>query len=254
MQEKKTESLRKKIYMGGVVEFSTVDIPSRISAIIFLGGCNFDCPYCQNPNLISISESKLVSLERILTILEKNFLIDAVSITGGEPCIQKPLIDLCKLLKNRGYYVNVDTNGSFPKVVEKLTRIVDRFALDIKTSFKRYKEVSKAENPNIGQLVEDTYHLINNCKRVDFEVRTTVLSQLVWEKDIIKISEFLKTTNFRGTYIIQQFFNSDTVREPLRQVTPPTADKVLELGQIAISKGVKKVGIRTKEHGYQILT
>ncbi|MEX2720244.1 MAG: anaerobic ribonucleoside-triphosphate reductase activating protein [Candidatus Wukongarchaeota archaeon] len=246
------ESLEKKLYVGGFVDFSTVDIPGKSSAVIFLSGCNFDCPFCQNTNILSLSSGKLVSMKKIASMIEKNFLIEAVSITGGEPCIQESIIDLCRLLKNKGYYVNIDTNGSFPKMVKKLIGVIDKFSVDIKGPFERYPEISQAKNPNVAQLIKNTYHIINDSE-VDFEVRTTVLSQLVWEKDVIKISEFLKANDFRGTYIIQQFFNSENVREPLRRATPPSAKEVLELAQIAKSKGLKKVGMRTRELGYQLL-
>jgi len=246
------KSLEKKLYLGGFVDFSTVDIPGRSSAVIFLSGCNFDCSFCQNSHILSLSSGKLVSLEKIVSMIEKNFLIEAVSITGGEPCAQESVVDLCFLLKEKGYYVNIDTNGSFPEIVKKLIGIVDKFSLDIKCAFERYPEVSRAKNPDVAQLVKNSYHIINNSE-VDFEVRTTVLRQLVWEKDVIKISEFLKANDFRGTYIIQQFFNSENVREPLRMATPPSVKEVLELAQIAIGRGLKKVGTRTRELGYQLL-
>ncbi|MFX0162203.1 MAG: anaerobic ribonucleoside-triphosphate reductase activating protein [Candidatus Hodarchaeota archaeon] len=246
------KSLNKKLYLGGFVDFSTVDIPGKSSVVIFLSGCNFDCPFCQNSHLLSLSSGKLVSLEKIVSMIEQNFLIEAVSITGGEPCAQESVVDLCSLLKEKGYYVNIDTNGSFPEIVKKLIGVIDKFSLDIKCAFERYLEVSRAKNSDVAQLIKNTYHIINNSG-VDFEVRTTVLNQLVWQKDVIKISEFLKANDFRGIYIIQQFFNSENVREPLRWATPPSVKEVLELAQIAMARGLKKVGMRTRELGYQLL-
>lgn len=246
------KSLEKKLYLGGFVDFSTVDIPGKSSAVIFLSGCNLDCSFCQNSHLLSLSSGKLVSLEKIVSMIEKNFLIEAVSITGGEPCVQDSVVDLCSLLKDKGYYVNIDTNGSFPEIVKKLIGVIDKFSLDIKCAFERYPEVSRAKNSKVAQLVKNTYQMINNSE-LDFEVRTTVLRQLVWEKDIIRISEFLKANNFRGSYIIQQFFNSDNVREPLRMATPPSVNEVLELAKLAEGRGLKKVGMRTRELGYQLL-
>ncbi|MFX1519462.1 MAG: radical SAM protein, partial [Promethearchaeota archaeon] len=115
--------------IGGLIELSTVDIPKRACSVVFLAGCNFDCIFCQNSSLIPTDSGDLIELTKLVTEISKNILIDSVSITGGEPCLQPILIHLCQELK-KNFYVSVDTNGSIPRVVEQLTSIVNRIALD----------------------------------------------------------------------------------------------------------------------------
>ncbi len=233
-----------------MTDLSTVDVPGKVLSVIFMAGCNFNCPFCQNSSIIPIDSGKLVEIERVAKFLLNNILIDGVSITGGEPTLQeKSLLSFCKILKSKKFFINVDSNASRPTVIEKLSNFVDKFSLDIKCSFPRYFEVARFPNENTSKIIE-SLKILNNSD-LEFEVRTTVVPNLIDEEDIIFISKFLERNNFRGTYVLQQFWNSEGVREPWKSVKPPPRSELVNLALLAKKKGIQDIAIRTKEKGYE---
>jgi len=129
--------------IGGLHKNSLIDYPGKISCVIFLSGCNFDCPYCHNPELAkgrSLSTGYL-SEDLIFDFLgsRKGFL-DGVVVSGGEPTLQKGLISFCEKIRLMDYPVKLDTNGSRPEVIKKLIDedLVNYIAMDIKTDPSHY--------------------------------------------------------------------------------------------------------------------
>jgi pyruvate formate lyase activating enzyme len=234
--------------IGGLVELSTVDIPFRACCVVFLTGCNFDCVFCQNSSLIPTNSGHLIEFKELVNEIFKNILIDSVSITGGEPLLQPALIPLCKELK-KNFYISVDTNGSIPKVISELVCIADRIALDLKCHFSRYASITQTSS-NVLENVIQSFSIINSSSVVDFEVRTTVVPELIMKDDIKAISRFLNKHNFRGIYVLQQFWNEGDVRK-LKNIDPPTRNELIELAEIPMYQGVQKVAIRTRERGYE---
>jgi pyruvate formate lyase activating enzyme len=237
--------------IGGLIELSTVDIPKRACSVVFLAGCNFDCIFCQNSSLIPTDSGDLIELTKLVNEITKNILIDSVSITGGEPSIQPALIPLCQELEKK-FYVSVDTNGSIPRVVEQLTGIVNRIALDLKCEFKRYADITRAPSQFVRNI-EESFNIINSASTVDFEIRTTVVPGLVGKTDIAAISSYLTTHGFRGVYVLQQFWNEGDVRE-LKNINSPTKNELIELAKMAMDQGVPQVAIRTREQGYEFVS
>ncbi|MHA2061070.1 MAG: anaerobic ribonucleoside-triphosphate reductase activating protein [Candidatus Sifarchaeia archaeon] len=237
--------------IGGFVELSTVDIPKRACSVVFFAGCNFDCIFCQNSSLIPLNSGDLIELKKLIDDISKNILIDSVSITGGEPLLQSALIPLCQELK-KNFYVSIDTNGSVPKVVEQLVDIVNRVALDLKCEFKRYIDITCAPSHLLGD-VEKSFSIINSSSITDFEVRTTIVPGLIGRTDVNAISRYLTNHNFRGVYVLQQFWNEGDVRE-LKKINSPTKYELIELAKMAIDQGVDNVAIRTRSHGYEFIS
>ena len=237
--------------IGGLVELSTVDIPQRSCSVVFLAGCNFNCVFCQNSTLIPSNSGELIELSNLLSTINKNILIDSVSITGGEPVLQPTLIPLCQELK-KSFYVSVDTNGSLPRVVSELVHIVDRIALDLKCEFSRYTSITQTSS-NILENVIQSFSIINSSNVVDFEVRTTVVPGLIMKDDINAISRFLTSHSFRGVYVLQQFWNEGNVRN-LKNISPPTRNELIELAEVSINQDMQKVAIRTREKGYELIS
>ncbi len=237
--------------IGGFVELSTVDIPKRACCVVFLAGCNFDCVFCQNSTLIPIDSGDLIELTKLVSEISKNMLIDSVSISGGEPILQPALIPLCQELK-KNFYVNVDTNGSIPRVVETLTSIVNRIALDIKCEFNSYADITRAPSHLVG-AIKESFNIINSASNTDFEVRTTIVPSLIGELDVSAISRFLTAQNFRGVYVLQQFWNEGDVRE-FKTIESPTRSELIKLAKMAIDLGVGNVAIRTREQGYEFIS
>ena len=138
---------------GGLQKNSLIDYPGKVSCVLFLSGCNFDCPYCHNPDLAKDSSLCPVLLDEkaVFDFLQrrKGFL-DGVVISGGEPTLQKDLLVLCKKIKELGYLIKLDTNGSRPQVIKRLIDegLVDYIAMDIKTDPFHYSPlIAKSQIP-----------------------------------------------------------------------------------------------------------
>lgn len=180
----------------GLVKTSTLDFPGKIAAVLFSPGCNYDCFYCHNRELLQ-KGTPLINPAGIMDFLEKRRgLLDGVVLTGGEAALQKDIAGFAKKLKEMGYLVKLDTNGSRPEVVKSLLDedLLDYAALDYKAPWDRYAEFcGSAADP---KEVKNTLELLLKSG-AGFEVRTTVLPQLGEEdllqmaKDLPKVPRFL---------------------------------------------------------------
>ncbi|MDY4788322.1 MAG: anaerobic ribonucleoside-triphosphate reductase activating protein [Bacilli bacterium] len=158
--------------IGGLQKSSTIDYPSKLSCVIFTIGCNLDCFYCHNRQLIE--NAPLIDEDEVLYFLKKRrHLLDGVVISGGEPTLQKDLIDFIKKVKELGYSIKLDTNGQNLKVVQNLIeeKLIDYLALDFKCLPKDQKFVLGSNNyfANILQ----TFHYLNRIN-FPYELRTTL--------------------------------------------------------------------------------
>lgn len=174
--------------IGGLQKTSLLDYPGQISAIVFTQGCNFRCPYCHNPELLSTDKNSLeIGVSSVLDFLKTRIgKLDGVVITGGEPCIHKDLPEFIREIKKNGFLVKLDTNGSFPDLLEKLLQenVLDYIAMDIKAPFDKYGSVAGV-NINI-EKIKRSVKLIMESK-VDYEFRTTVLKSMLSSDDFEKI-------------------------------------------------------------------
>ena len=176
-----------KAYIAGVQGVSTVDYPKKIASVVFLAGCNFRCRYCFNANIIDFKEEFLKDIEFVKKEISKNLpLIDAIVITGGEPCLQKnALIEIAKFGRKKKLLVGIFTNGSFPIVLKELIemRLLDFVAIDVKTKLeeKEYVELTnrKIEIEKIKESIE-----IVKKSGIDYELRTTLVPGLVGKKEL----------------------------------------------------------------------
>lgn len=168
--------------ISGLAKSSLIDYPGLISCVLFVPGCNYNCFYCHNRSLIDGTHD-IIETEVIENFLKKRTgLLDGVVITGGEPTLQSDLISYMTMIKNLGYKIKLDTNGSSPQIIEQIlnTDLYDFFAVDYKAPSARYKEIC-GKDAN-AETVLDTIKLLLNAK-IDFEVRTTVIPQLT-ENDL----------------------------------------------------------------------
>ncbi|MGZ3577650.1 MAG: anaerobic ribonucleoside-triphosphate reductase activating protein [Syntrophales bacterium] len=195
--------------IGGLQKVSLIEYPGKIGAIAFTQGCNFRCPYCHNPELVDPDlYRECLSEEGVLSFLQKRKgKLDALTITGGEPTIQVDLLDFIKCVKNIGYLIKLDTNGSCPEVLERLIggRLVDYIAMDIKGPLHKYRTVtrSKIDEDKIRQSIE-----IIMKSGMPYEFRTTVPKRLLDVDDLLEMGMLLKNA---GCYILQQFIPTRTL-------------------------------------------
>jgi len=177
----------------GLVKSTLLDYPNKLACTLFTGGCNFRCPFCQNSSLVlDPSSEPIIDSTELDAFLKKRVkYLDGVCITGGEPLLQKNVDDYCKYLKDLGYLVKIDTNGSFPKKIESLIskNLVDYIAMDLKSSKEGYSKAVGIDNFNISQI-EESVEIIKNCN-LDHEFRTTLVKELHGEKEIIGIGKWL---------------------------------------------------------------
>jgi pyruvate formate lyase activating enzyme len=203
--------------IGGIIDVSTKDIPNKAAMVIFTKGCNFKCDFCHNKKLLQHNTGKQIMVGDLIKKIKNNMLVSSVSITGGEPTIQNDLIDLCREISRIGKFISVDTNGSNPEVVKKLLPYINRVALDIKSPLIQNqieRVIRKIIDPS---LIINTFYLLNKNKRIEFEVRTTYVENLLNPEDIHNIISFLKENKFKGNYVLQQYQYSEGVGEEFKE-------------------------------------
>ncbi len=204
--------------IGGIIDISTKDIPHQSSMVIFTIGCNLNCGFCHNKHLLNIQGGRDVGIDELIVDVKNNLLVSGVSISGGEPTLQRDLLELCKEIKKVGKYISIDTNGTNPEVLQKLFPYINRIALDLKSPLKsqRLKEITKSNiNP---ELIVRTIGFINKREEIDFEIRTTYVGNLMNPQDIHKIITFLKKVHFRGNFVLQQYQYSEHVGEKYKEI------------------------------------
>jgi len=203
--------------IGGLQKFSLLDYPEKISAIVFTQGCNFRCQFCYNPMLVWPSEVGKLKYARDIerqkdhpTIKEDDLFVflrsragklDAVVITGGEPCLQNDLFEFVKKIKKLGFLVKLDTNGSFPETLAELIKekLIDYIAMDLKAPAEKYKQVAgiKIDFNNIKKSVK-----IIMQSGLPYEFRTTVVPGLLDKNDILEMGKIIKGA---GKWYLQKF-------------------------------------------------
>jgi pyruvate formate lyase activating enzyme len=184
-----------------VTPFTMLDFPNHTACIIWLSGCNMRCQYCHNPQILKIKQR--VQHEKVYAFLKKRAgLLDGVVFSGGEASIWPGLPSFINIVKNMGFAVKLDTNGSRPDVVKDLLNknLVDYIALDYKAPRHAFKGITGI---NKYKQLTKTLEILCSQNDVEFEIRTTVHTSLMNESDLNEIIIDLKEHNFRGTYYIQ---------------------------------------------------
>jgi len=189
--------------IGGFQKFSMIDYPEKLSAIVFTQGCNLKCPYCHNPELNNLEyNSNQISEDYILNFLKtRQRKLDAVVITGGEPTLQNDLISFAKKIKDLGFLLKLDTNGTQPNVIKKMLKenLLDYIAMDIKTAPKKYFMFSK-NHFDLANITSSINLIINS--KIDYEFRTTVIKNLLTVDDFNEMGLMLNGAN---KYYLQKF-------------------------------------------------
>ncbi|MBN2040332.1 MAG: anaerobic ribonucleoside-triphosphate reductase activating protein [Spirochaetes bacterium] len=185
---------------------STIDFEGRIALVFFTQGCNFRCCYCHNPELIPVKDNNM-TFEQLGTILEKagDNWIDGICITGGEPTLQKALPETLSYIKKTGMDIKLDTQGSFPDMLDKVMQYCDYVAMDYKISADRYPVVTGVDIDKVS--IAQSLNLLKKGS-VEYEIRTTVVPGIHTEEDIKKIcSELIGVRKF----VLQTFIPRDNL-------------------------------------------
>lgn len=201
------EALKMKI--AGIVRQSLVDYPGKIAAAVFTQGCNMNCIFCHNRCLVGQrGNDPYQKEEEVLSFLQRRRkFLDGVVVTGGEPTLQPDLEGFIEKVKDMGFLVKLDTNGTRPAVIKKLfeKNLVDYVAMDVKAPMKKYREICRSEIDE--QALLESMTLLREGD-VDYEFRTTFCPQLD-DSDIREIGEMIAGSK---KYVLQQYRETDAIK------------------------------------------
>lgn len=193
--------------IGGFNKLTTQDFPGNLACIIFTSGCNFNCDYCYNRDLVE-SKAPEIDQDEIFSYLEKRKnMIDGVVISGGEPTIWDDLIPFIEKIREYGFKVKLDTNGYRPEVLKEIInrKLVDYIAMDIKAIFNEYFKVIK-KDIDTNKILE-SIELIKKSN-IDHEFRTTIIKGIHTIEDLEKMINLVDG----DPYYLQNFRMEETVK------------------------------------------
>jgi pyruvate formate lyase activating enzyme len=232
-----------KIEIGGLQKTTLIDYPGRLAATVFLIGCNFRCPFCYSAELVVLDKIKKqprISQKEFFTFLkERKGLLEAITVCGGEPSLNKDLPVFIRKIKKLGYLVKLDTNGSNPKMLKKLIKekLVDYVAMDIKAPKENYEKVV-GRGVNIDDIEKSIEILKQN--KVDYEFRTTIVPTIHSRGDIIKIAKWIGPAK---KYYLQNFLPEKTIDSGFEKIKPYPKELLLDIKK-EISRFFEICGIR----------
>jgi len=193
----------------GLQKMTLLDFPGKVACTVFLGGCDFRCPFCHNAEILDMNAPALMDENELLKFLEgRKGLLDGVVITGGEPLLRTDIADLLEEIKKLGYPVKLDTNGNHPEVLEKLLeeRLVDYVAMDIKNSPEKYAKTIGFESFDLTRVKNSVQILLKTD--ADYEFRTTSIKGFHDEDSFKAIGEWIEGAK---RYYVQNFTDRDSV-------------------------------------------
>ena len=228
----------------GIQKLTLLDYPGRVACTVFLGGCNFRCPYCHNWELLGDAE-EVMTVEGLLTFLRKRQgILEGVCITGGEPTLHPELPALLLAVRELGYAVKLDTNGYRPEMLGAILDggLVDYVAMDLKNGPEDYGETVGLAHADLAKIRESIGLLM--ASDIEFELRTTVVKPLHSVKSITSMADWLReTTNGKPIprLFVQPFVDRDTV--PVAGLSAPTGEE-LEQFWLILSGCAERVELR----------
>ena len=199
------------MHISGLQKLTLMDFPEVVSCIVFTQGCNFRCPFCHNSSLVNGAGDCEISEAEVLDFLkERKKLLDGVVITGGEPTLNKDIADFLKKIKDLGYLIKLDTNGTNPDLLKKLVadKLVDYVAMDIKNCPEKYEKAAGV-NKFMEKVSQSKDFLLTGA--VDYEFRTTVVKGIHTKDDLISLAKWIAGAK---KYYLQQYKNSGDIISP----------------------------------------
>ncbi|MEA1962565.1 MAG: anaerobic ribonucleoside-triphosphate reductase activating protein [Bacillota bacterium] len=231
---------------AGFLKQSLLDYPGEIATVLFTRGCNLRCPFCHNPDLLIKPKNPLpppIDLEEVLDFLqERKGFLDAVVITGGEPTLHEELRDDIRRIKEMGYLLKLDSNGSNPMMLERLLneKLLDYVAMDIKASidYKKYQQACGKLSTEDFFNVRSSIQLLSRAD-IPVEFRTTVVPTLHTPEDIVEIATYIEGSSL---YTLQQFNPRVTLDPGYSNVVPYTREQMNAIAE-RCQPYVKKVHV-----------
>ena len=224
----------------GLQKTTLLDFPRKVACTVFTGGCNLRCPFCHNAGLLrAAGEGEGVSEEEFFRFLEKRRgILDGVCVTGGEPILQKDLPAFLSRIKEMGYLVKLDTNGTDPDRLSSLIEagLLDYVAMDIKNSPQKYAVTAGVTSAVLEPVRRSVSLLLEG--RVTYEFRTTLVAGYHTVEDMEAIGAWIAGAK---QYFLQQFVDSgDVLTDGLSALSREESEPLLA----AVRRYVPAVALR----------
>lgn len=200
--------------ISGLQKMTLLDYPGKIACTVFLGGCNFRCPFCHNGEILDGNAEAAMEEQTFFEFLAKRKgLLDAVCVSGGEPTLQAGLDAFLAKIKSMGYLTKLDTNGSRPEILKGLVTqgLLDYVAMDIKNSPECYAKTTGVAVQR-ERIEESVRYLLED--HVNYELRTTVVSELHDSESVLKMGQWIESCSGgkkAKRWFVQPFVDRDTV-------------------------------------------
>ena len=213
----------------GLQKLTLLDYPEHTACTVFTAGCNFRCPFCHNASLVvDIPKEAQISEEEFFTFLQKRIgILDGVCVSGGEPLLQPDIELFIRKIKDMGFAVKLDTNGSFPDKLIHLVKegLVNYVAMDIKNSPETYAFTAGTETLDIVSVQKSVSYLMEG--HVPYEFRTTVVKHYHSKESFEEIGKWLAGTE---KYFLQNFVDSgDLIGKNTRGCSEEEMKEFLEI-------------------------
>jgi len=208
--------------IAGLQKTTLIDYPGKIACVVFLAGCNFRCPWCYSSELVLplkiVKQPRITEQEFFDFLRQRKGLLEGVVLCGGEPTINKELPQFIEKIKNLGFAVKLDTNGSNPEILKNLVQrnLVDYVAMDIKTSQKAIYDNLMTEGITLDKIKESAEFLKKGT--IDFEFRTTVVNTVHTKEDFQEIAKWIGGPNVK--YYLQNFRPEKTIDPAFEKIQP----------------------------------
>lgn len=199
--------------ISGIQKLTLLDYPGTVACTLFTGGCNFRCPFCHNASLVLPEqiEEAAISEDEVMSFLKKRTgMLDGVAITGGEPLLHADLPELLRKIKDLGYKIKLDTNGSNPKLLREIVEagLVDRVAMDIKNDPEQYM-LTVGCKVDMKAVEQSKDYLLSGV--IDYEFRTTVVKGIHTKESLVAAAKWISGAK---EYYLQQFKDSGNLIDP----------------------------------------
>lgn len=193
--------------IAGLQKLTLLDFPGKTACTVFTWGCNLRCPFCHNAGLVTEEPADMIAADDLYAFLKKRQgLLDGVCITGGEPLLQPDLTAFLQPIREMGYAIKLDTNGTHPDKLRAICEsgLIDSVAMDIKNCPEKYAATAGTERLSVDAVHRSVRYLMQQT-RIPYEFRTTVVRQYHTAADFVKIGKWLCGAD---AYFLQNFQNT----------------------------------------------
>ncbi|ADZ10510.1 anaerobic ribonucleoside-triphosphate reductase activating protein [Methanobacterium lacus] len=241
----KKGSCSSSIEIGGMV-ISSIEFSGKMALVIFTAKCMLRCPYCHNSEIIEGGD--VYQLEEIFQKIEESIdFIDSVVISGGEPLMQDTQVfEILKHAKSLELSTKMDTNGYYPEKLQKMIKLIDYVALDIKAPFNKYEQII---GEAIGSQVRSSMEICSEDPDTFLECRTTYVPALMEPEDVVEIAKSIQC----DIYTLQQFNSKTVLDERLKEAVMPLRDDVKKIAE-SLKPYLDNIRIKTYEFGEEIIS